>query len=337
MQLSGLRERFPQLEQLEARLRNSLARQKVLVAIDDSALVLLAQQQERLMIRHVPLPENLCRHGLPLQPEALGELLADLLLDMDILGGECELLLPMPSCSWRLLCWPDGDPCQDQVKTFRQLHPDMSLPAPQGAMALAETYLALSPVQSASYPEIAPATSLLVGTERAMVQAWIDVATAADLPLLGLEWMLTAAWRGVRQATHEWEGDLAWLLRIEGRWRLILLSDGLPELDHELQSRFDDDQPEELLKELEQVLLAWDRHIGGMLPLAWWITAGDAAKKSLSQVLDNDRYGVCLSGDQPWLPEVLETSELEGPETDFWQSDLASLATLALAGARGDN
>ncbi len=49
-----------------------------------------------------------------------------------------------------------------------------------------------------------------------MVHAWIDVVEAADLPLLSLEWMLTAAWRAVRAASQHFEGDLAWLLKHHG-------------------------------------------------------------------------------------------------------------------------
>ena len=108
-----------------------------------------------------------------------------------------------------------------------------------------------------------------------MVHAWIDVVEAADLPLLSLEWMLTAAWRAVRAASQDFEGDLAWLLKHHGHWRLVLLRRGLPELDHALSASFDGgDLSQDLLQELNEVLQSWRlRSEGAPPPLAWWVTA----------------------------------------------------------------
>ena len=233
MVLAGLRERFPQLEQLQAMTEWWLLKQRVLLAVDDTALVLLWQQGERLTLRHVPLPQGLCRAGLPMQRQALAELVADLLLDMGILGGQLEMLLPMQACQWRLLCWPDGEPDLDQVKALRELNPELNWP-----FSLAESYLTVKSVQPASFLSTTTSMSLAVRTDRLMVHAWVDVSEAADLPLLGLEWMLTAAWRTVREATKHFEGDLIWLVKHDGRWRLLLLRGGLPELDHALSTSF---------------------------------------------------------------------------------------------------
>ncbi len=89
--LAGLRERFPQLEQLQAMAERWLLQQRVLLVVDESALVMLWKQGERLTLRHVPLPQGLCREGMPTQPQALGELLGDLLLDIGLLGGQLEM------------------------------------------------------------------------------------------------------------------------------------------------------------------------------------------------------------------------------------------------------
>lgn len=142
MVLAGLRERFPQLEQLQSMAERWLSSQRVLLAVDETALVLLWQQGESLTLRHVPLPQGLCRAGLPMQREALGELLADLLLDIGIQGGQLEMLLPMQSCQWRLLCWPDGEPDEDQVKALRKLIPELNWP-----FALADSYLTVKSLQ----------------------------------------------------------------------------------------------------------------------------------------------------------------------------------------------
>ena len=40
-------------------------------------------------------PEGCCRDGMPMQREAMAELLADLLLDHDLIDAQVELLLPL--------------------------------------------------------------------------------------------------------------------------------------------------------------------------------------------------------------------------------------------------
>ncbi len=327
MVLAGLRERFPQLEQLQAMTEWWLLKQRVLLAVDDTALVLLWQQGERLTLRHVPLPQGLCRAGLPMQRQALAELVADLLLDMGILGGQLEMLLPMQACQWRLLCWPDGEPDLDQVKALRELNPELNWP-----FSLAESYLTVKSVQPASFLSTTTSMSLAVRTDRLMVHAWVDVSEAADLPLLGLEWMLTAAWRTVREATKHFEGDLIWLVKQDGRWRLLLLRGGLPELDHALAASVGGNSPDQLLNEVDEVLQAWHQRCGSALPLAWWITAAAVDQQKLRLALDSQGRGVCLSKEKFWLLEDGATA-LEGPEANFWRGDFAALACLALAGA----
>ncbi len=327
--LAGLRERFPQLEQLQAMAERWLLQQRVLLVVDESALVMLWKQGERLTLRHVPLPQGLCREGMPTQPQALGELLGDLLLDIGLLGGQLEMLLPMQTCQWRLLCWPDGEPEGDQVKALRELNPELNWP-----LSLSESYFAVSSVQLAG--SVSPPTplSLAVVTDRLMVHAWIDVVEAADLPLLSLEWMLTAAWRAVRAASQHFEGDLAWLSKHHGHWRLVLLRSGLPELDHALSASFDGgDLSQDLLQELDEVLQAWHlRSEGAPPPLAWWVTAAAVDQQQLCLALESQGQGECLSKQKLWLVGE-EQPALEGPEPDFWQGDFAALACLALAGA----
>jgi len=327
--LAGLRERFPQLEQLQAMAERWLLKQRVLLVVDESALVMLWKQGERLTLRHVPLPQGLCRAGMPTQRQALGELLGDLLLDIGLLGGQLEMLLPMQACQWRLLCWPDGEPEVDQVKALRELNPELNWP-----LSLSESYLAVSSVQLAG--SLSPPTplSLAVATDRLMVHAWIDVVEAADLPLVSLEWMLTAAWRAVRVASQHFEGDLAWLLKHHGHWRLVLLRSGLPELDHALSASFDGgDLKQDLLQELDEVLQAWRlRSEGASPPLAWWVTAAAVDQQQLCLALESQGQGECLSKQKLWVVGE-EQPALEGPEPDFWQGDCAALACLALAGA----
>ncbi|MFL0773370.1 MAG: hypothetical protein AB8A39_01250 [Prochlorococcus sp.] len=335
MVLEGFSDRFPQLQQLQVGMQRSLFSSRVVVAVDDTALTLLWQNKSGLNLRHVALPPDLCRDGLPLQPQALGEFLADLMLEMGVLATEVCLLLPLQSCHWRLLSWPEPGADADRLALLRQLDPPLHWP-----LSLAESYLTLTSVQpfasdsAADGADSAPIASMLVGTSRRLVQAWIEVVEAADLALAGVEWMLTAAWRQVRDATKAWQGDLVWLVSRKGRWRMLLLRDGLPELDHGLGTSWQLDQPaDELLAEIEACLHAWREQSALSKPLAWWITAGAAERTSLGEAITTLRDEECLGPSQFWTGtgQLL----LEDAEAMFWTDELASLIALAMAGSRG--
>ena len=71
------------------------------------------------------------------------------------------------------------------------------------------------------------------------------------------------------------EGEWVWLIESEGIWRLVLLREGLPELDVALKAT----QLPSLRDEVLFLLDAWDqkqRQIG--VRRSWWITAGPSWK-----------------------------------------------------------
>jgi hypothetical protein len=77
---------------------------------------------------------------MPLQREAMAELLADLLLDNDLMDAQVELLLPLAGVHWRVL---DGI----EPGEFEQAKPELAdLPWPLQAQ---ESYTALTSLGTA--------------------------------------------------------------------------------------------------------------------------------------------------------------------------------------------
>ena len=327
--LDGLSDRFPLLQRLQVGMQRWLGSSSVVVAIDDTALQLLWKHKSGFNLRHVALPPGLCRDGLPMQPEALGEFLADLMLEINLLGAEVFLLLPLQSCHWRLLSWPEGSEDSDRLLALRQLDPPLNWP-----LSLAKSYLTLTPIPPIAAAADAPITSMLVGTSRTLVQAWIEVVDAADLVLTGMEWMLSAAWRQVLDSTKGWQGDIAWLVSSNGRWRLLLLRDGLPELERVLGTSWHLGQSsDELFQEIETCLLFWREDSGMSKSLAWWLTAGADEQQFLRREIQNLREEECLGPQQFWTGA--DQLLIEDAEAKIWQGELASLSGLAMAGSRG--
>lgn len=283
MALAELFDRVPALGRLEDFSRAFARRQLVAVAVQDETLTLSWLQNGERHWRGADLPADLCRDGLPMQRQALGELCADLLLDCGLSPAavDLELLLPLQACQWRLLAGSDGgaDLRSLDAAALRRLAPSLDWP-----LTLDDAYLALMPQgQGAS-------VQVLVGAQRLMLQAWVDVAEAADLSLQRLDWLLAAAWRGLVAAFDQLPAELVWLIRAKGGWRVLVLAEGLPELDRWISDQ--DLAPylasdEALRLELEALLVVWEQSPGqGGGPSRWerhwWITAHpDAQEKWL--------------------------------------------------------
>ena len=67
-----------------------------------------------------------------------------------------------------------------------------------------------------------------------MLQAWIDVFEQADLPLQRVDWLVSFAQRCLHQVHSHWTGDLAWLFQHCSALRLVLMRDGVSEVDQTL-------------------------------------------------------------------------------------------------------
>ncbi len=262
MELADLRDRFPALDGLLVQITGLLTRRRVVLAASDRVLSLAWWEQGEQRIITTDLPPDLCQGGVPLQREVLAELVAELLIEQGIssVSVELELLLPLPICDWRLL---EGAAGLGDATSLRTLAPEMTWP-----LQWQESYVALTALNDRDM-------ALVVGADRLILQAWIDTVASADLNLCQAEWLLVAAWRALHALNAPLEGECVWLIESEGIWRLVLLCEGLPELDVGLKAT----QLPSLRNEVRFLLDAWDqkqRQVGVMR--SWWITAGPSWK-----------------------------------------------------------
>ena len=169
-------------------------------------------------------------------------------------------MLPLPICDWRLL---EGAAGLGDATSLRALAPEMTWP-----LQWQESYVALTALNDRDM-------AIVVGSDRLILQAWIDTVASADLNLCQAEWLLVAAWRALQALNASLEGEWVWLVESEGIWRLVLLREGLPELDVALKAT----QLPSVRDEVLFLLDAWDqtqRQIG--VRRSWWITAGPSWK-----------------------------------------------------------
>ena len=262
MELADLRDRFPALDGLLVQITGLLTRRRVVLAASDRVLSLAWWEQGEQRIINTDLPPDLCQGGVPLQREVLAELVADLLIEQGIssVSVELELLLPLSICDWRLL---EGAAGLGDATSLRALAPEMTWP-----LQWQESYVALTALHDRDM-------AIVVGADRLILQAWIDTVASADLNLCQAEWLLVAAWRALQALNASLEGEWVWLIESEGIWRLVLLREGLPELDVALKAT----QLPSVRDEVLFLLEAWDqkqRQAGARR--SWWITAGPSWK-----------------------------------------------------------
>ena len=262
MELADLRDRFPALDGLLVQITGLLTRRRVVLAASDRVLSLAWWEQGEQRIINTDLPPDLCQGGVPLQREVLAELVADLLIEQGIssVSVELELLLPLSICDWRLL---EGAAGLGDATSLRALAPEMTWP-----LQWQESYVALTALNDRDM-------AIVVGADRLILQAWIDTVASADLNLCQAEWLLVAAWRALQALNASLAGEWVWLIESEGIWRLVLLREGLPELDVALKAT----QLPSVRDEVLFLLEAWEqkqRQAGARR--SWWITAGPSWK-----------------------------------------------------------
>jgi len=199
-------------------LRTQLFAQRVFVAVTTEGFTCAWSDRGTWYWDQASWPDgSTCGQGCPKLPAAMAELIADFLLDLDIAGARVELLLPLEMCEWRVLDHVHG--CID-ICDFDQIVLQ-SIPWSHDS---SEYYVA-----HAYFNEII----LLVAVRRTALQSWIDVFNRADLFLQRVDWLLSAAWRGLLQqlSLKDHDFDLAWLVSHSNQDRLILLRSGVPEVD----------------------------------------------------------------------------------------------------------
>jgi len=287
---------IPQLQAFTMSVQRLLKAQPVMAVVTDQHLVVCWQRRESWCWRLGHWAPDSCRDGVPLLREAMGELLADLLFESDVLGAEILLVLPEASCDWRVLEGVNLNGLE-QVADRSRLLSELTWSIEPDA-----TVLALSPCGDAV---------LALGAARPTVQAWIEVVEIADLPLRRMDWCLSAALRALNRLCSQWTGDLAWLLPSRRGLRLVLIRAGVPELDRCVS--FDADDPLVAWEELEQLVDAWQR-INPAVPLGWWLSLPEEERNGWAGRCIQARGDARLDHEIPGAPQAwdpLDSSELD--------------------------
>ena len=308
MTLSSLAENQT-LQSLQFGLRRLISATRVLMVVSDERLVLCWQRSGAWHWSAGTWPADSCRGGQPQLREGMGELLADLLLECDVVGAEIELVLPQAGGYWRVLDGVTPDQLQAQPTFSAGLE---GLEWPLDSHDLYGTY--------ALFGE----QPVAIACPRLLLKGWIDVIQLADLPLRRVDWLLTSALRGVLLELQGWQGDLAWLIECGTTMRLVLVRDGVPELDCSLRS----DDPAELRVALRARIAAWQNLCGARPTLGWWLSVSPDWQDALQPLIDPDRGERDLTAACRWAASAA------GPTENL--SPLSSLETLALSGMAED-
>jgi hypothetical protein len=262
MNLSQIPSQFRQrLSDLGLGLRSighQLLAPQVLIELHDRSLRVKALGRQARQMIEVPLPQGVCRQGEPMEVEALGDLMGDLLLDQGLAGARISAALPLQACRWKLIQWPLEAVPDDPCEALRLIDPDLDLPC-----SLAEAYLDVQVLPGL------PPRCLVVAAPRRVVDGWAQVFDVAGVQLQRLEPAQVCEWRHVRQrlapARSNPGGDTEtdhWLLELQAdHCRLWLLEDGLPLADWRLPGNRNNQGLEpKLAAELERRRRFWNQH-----------------------------------------------------------------------------
>ena len=277
-------------------LRSELFPTKVVLDLSD--LVLTAQRLPKANQPLdapwiVPLPAATCRGGRPLQTEALGDFIGDLLLSYGEIKALLSVVLPAPACYWRALQWPlaasplsAGPP--EPARQLRELQPDLGLP-----FALEQGWLDVMPVQGGDVD------ALVVAIERQLLADWLEVFNIAGVRLGRLVPAQVAWMVGLQERLLAADSTtLVGLLLPEPQaLRLLVWRDGVP-----LYERLLSGELEQWLGQLEACLrfLRWQQGMQATgsieLLLAAGLAAGQQERLQLGcpqqlELLDSGGYG----------------------------------------------
>ena len=264
--------------------------------------------QDQWFWRSGSLPPDCCRDGVPLQQDVIGDFLGELLQDCDLPGAQIELLLPLQACRWRLFEAGSRDAVQS-VETARAFLAGLDDSLEPGNLDV-------------SMQQVGDDT-LVVGVVGSVLQAWIDVVAAADVPLRRVEWSLISALRAVqRSIPDDWIGDLAWLIQSSGQpgCRLVLLREGIPEVDQSLRTS------ENAAALFTGTTQAW-RALSGQqpLPLGWLVSADDNQLFDPARWMDEDSADRQLVLKNNWSASPLVPEQESGNMDPFLHLAFAGL------------
>lgn len=272
-------------------LRSELFPTKVVLDLSD--LVLTAQRLPKANQSLdapwiVPLPAATCRGGRPLQTEALGDFIGDLLLSYGEIKALLSVVLPAPACYWRALQWPLAASPLEPARQLRELQPDLGLP-----FALEQGWLDVMPVQGGDVD------ALVVAIERQLLADWLEVFNIAGVRLGRLVPAQVAWMVGLQERLLAADSTtLVGLLLPEPQaLRLLVWRDGVP-----LYERLLSGELEQWLGQLEACLrfLRWQQGMQARgsieLLLAAGLAAGQQERLQLDcpqplELLDSGGYG----------------------------------------------
>ena len=297
---------IPQLQALLMSWRQKVDIRPVLVAVFDQGLICCWEDVNGWVQRGCSWPPGSCQEGVPLQREAIADLLADLLLDCDVIGAQIVLCLPLAAARW---CVLEGMP-PDQIQGLTDPRPLLS--DSSWSDDLQDCYLALD-----SCCGLVVATSVA----RTLLQGWVEVVEMADLPLRRVDWCLTAAHRALLRLTEDWIGNLAWFILDGTDGRLVLIRDGVADLDFALSLST---LPAAMTSIRERVN-AWRDRMPSSVPLGWWLSVKAEEQTDWLALVDSDAGEVLLDQTLPWCPR-----DWDGDTDQLPLSPLQQLALTAL-------
>ena len=193
-----------------------------------------------------PLPPETCRNGMPVEAEALGDLIGDLLARDNLINAYVLASLPPEASQWRVVEWPSADPLPvNPIAALRKLDPPLNLP-----YSLADACLDVQPLPG--HPKLL----LVAATPRKLVKAWEEVFELAGVRLDRLAPAQTCLLAGLTsELTGLAASDLVAVVAPgEEASHLLLLRGDVPVFEKILPS-----DPEEMAAEFERCVAFYRR------------------------------------------------------------------------------
>lgn len=222
-------------------LRSGWFPQQMILELDDTKMVgqPLVDGRPGPTCLDLPLPSLTCRNGMPVEVNALAELIGELLLRENMMDAHVMAALPPDCVSWRVIDWEAAPEPEEAASALRAREPDLGIPFP-----LSEAAIDLQPLPSAS------GQFLMAATKREVVDGWIEVFDQAGLSLDRLAPPQSCRLAALRGDLERTPPDTLVLLvspwGLEGR-QLMALLDGVPLFERKLS-----DQLSRRVREIER-------------------------------------------------------------------------------------
>jgi Tfp pilus assembly PilM family ATPase len=193
-----------------------------------------------------PLPPETCKAGMPLELEALGDLIGDLLVRDNLINAYVLASLPPRASQWRVVEWPSADPVpENPLAAMRTLELPLNIP-----YDLADACLDVQPLPGH------PKRLLLAATPRKLVEAWEKVFDFAGVKLDRLSPAQTCLLAGLAPELMGLEASelVAIVDPGEESSSLLLLRGNVPVFEKTLPS-----EPEQMAAEFERCIAFYRR------------------------------------------------------------------------------